>query len=381
MDKVKIRTMNIRAILPSLLLILPSLVSSAQAADLPQIPQFIDEMVAKHQFQRDELIEAFQRAQHRPAIIKAITLPSTTRPWFEYRVSFVNDKRINGGVEFWLKHEAALLRAEKEYGVPQEIIIAVIGVETIYGQLAGGFRTLDALMTLAFDFPRRAQFFRSELEHYLLLAREQGWDLLKVPSSYAGAIGIPQFMPSNYRKIAVDFNGDGKIDLVNDPVDAIGSVANYLKQYGWIKGAPVAVLAQQTESNLPGSTLPNEDLPQVNNSTPQNNTSSNPSNLQIIAASSPAETRTLAAWAQSGVRSAMTTIGLTMPSMSPPTQKLPSEQSAQLLTFTINGGGESWLVFKNFKVITLYNNSSFYAMTVHQLAEEIRAKRAQSQSK
>lgn len=369
------RTMNIRAILPSLLLIFPGLIFSAQAADLPQIPQFIDEMVAKHQFQRAELIEAFQRAQHRPAIIKAITQPSTTRPWPEYRASFVNDKRINGGVEFWLKHEGALLRAEKEYGVPPEIIIAVIGVETIYGQMTGGFRTLEALMTLAFDYPRRAPFFRIELENYLLLAREQGWELLKMPSSYAGAIGIPQFMPSNYRKIAVDFNEDGKIDLVNDPVDAIGSVANYLKQHGWITGAPVAELAQQAESSL---ALPNGDLLKENTSPSQDNLPVINPDLQKIAASPPAETRTLAALAQSGVRTAMTTIGLTMSGMSPPSQKIPGEQSVRLLTFTINGGGESWLVFDNFKVITLYNNSDFYAMTVHQLAEEIRAARGKN---
>ncbi len=368
-------TMNIRAILPSLLLIFPGLVSSTQAADLPQIPQFIDEMVARHQFHRAELTEAFQRAQHRPAIIKAITSPSTTRPWPEYRASFVNDKRINGGVEFWLKHEAALLRAEKEYGVPPEIIIAVIGVETIYGQLAGGFRTLDALVTLAFDFPRRAPFFRSELENFLLLAREQGWELLKVPSSYAGAIGIPQFMPSNYRKIAVDFNGDGKVDLVNDPVDAIGSVANYLKQHGWITGAPVAMLAQQAESSL---VLPNGNLPKANTSPAQDNLSVNNPNLQKMAASPPAETRTLDAWAQSGVRTAMTTIGLTMSGMSPPSQKIPGEQPARLLTFTNNGDDDSWLVFENFKVITLYNNSNFYAMTVHQLAEEIRVVRGKN---
>ena len=360
MDKGKIRTMNIRAILPSLLLILPSLVSSAQAADLPQIPQFIDEMVAKHQFQRDELIEAFQRAQHRPAIIKAITLPSTTRPWSEYRASFVNDKRINGGVEFWLKHEAALLRAEKEYGVPQEIIIAVIGVETIYGQLAGGFRTLDALMTLAFDFPRRAPFFRSELEHYLLLAREQGWELLKVPSSYAGAIGIPQFMPSNYRKIAVDFNGDGKIDLVNDSADAIGSVANYLKQYGWLRGEPVAILTQPR----------GVDAADTGNG------------LHKIAASSVGATQTLAAWSHAGVHPATgsLTSGISI-SNSALSKNVLGEKSAQLLEFTLTEGSESWLAFKNFQVITLYNNSNFYAMTVHQLAEEIRAKRAQSQSK
>ncbi|MEQ1813424.1 MAG: lytic murein transglycosylase, partial [Candidatus Nitrotoga sp.] len=219
-----------------------------------------------------------------------------------------------------------------------------------------------------------------ELENYLLLAREQGWELLKVPGSYAGAIGIPQFMPSNYRKIAVDFNGDGKVDLVNDPVDAIGSVANYLKQHGWITGAPVAVLAQQAESNLSGLTLPNGNSLKENISPAQDNGSANHPNLQKMAASPPAETRTLATWAQSEVRSAMTTIGLTMSGMSPPSQKIPGEQPARLLTLTNDGDDESWLVFENFKVITLYNNSNFYAMTVYQLAEEIRAVRGKGLS-
>jgi membrane-bound lytic murein transglycosylase B len=370
--------MNIRTILLSLLLIFPNLVSSAQAADLPQISQFIDEMVAKHQFQRDELVAVFQRAKHRPEIIKAMTLPATSRPWLEYRATFVNEKRINGGVDFQKKHEAALLRAEREYGVPQEIIVAIIGVETIYGQLAGRFNTLDALTTLAFDFPRRADFFRSELEHFLLLAREQSWAFFKVPSSYAGAIGIPQFMPSSYRKHAVDFNGDGKIDLVNDPVDAIGSVGHYLKQYGWIRNAPVAALAQQTELNLPSVAWPNGDLPKGNTSPSPNNVSANHSCLQKIAVPPPTESHTLAAWAQSGVRPALTTTGLTASDMSLPAQKILSEQSARLLTFTIKSGEESWLAFENFKVITLYNNSNFYAMTVHQLAEEIRAARGKN---
>lgn len=336
--------MMTRAILLLLGSAFPYLVSPTQAADLPQIPQFIDEMVEKHQFQREYLVEVFQRAQHRPDIIAAITLPATSKPWLEYRASFVNDKRISGGLEFWLNHAATLHRAEQEYGVPQEIIVAVIGVETMYGRQAGRYSTLDALTTLAFDFPRRADFFRSELENYLLLAREQGWELFKVPSSYAGAIGIPQFMPSSYRKHAVDFNGDGKIDLINNPVDAIGSVGNYLKQYGWLRGEPVAVLAQANNPNIAASN----------------------------------ETQTIAAWAQSEIQLATVAEGITISGVSLPKRTLAGEKSATLLQFTLNGGDEFWLAFKNFQVITLYNNSNFYAMTVHQLAEEIRAARGKN---
>ncbi len=294
------------------------------AAELPGIPQFIDEMVSRHQFKRDDLVQIFQRTQRVQAVIDAISLPATIKPWPEYRANFVNDKRINEGLKFWLSHEETLKQAEWEYGVPQEIIVAVIGVETMYGRNSGRFSTLDALTTLAFDYPRRADFFRSELEHYLLLTREQGWDMFKVKSSYAGALGIPQFMPSSYLNFAVDYNNDNLIDLIDDPVDAIGSVGNYLKNYGWQRGEPVAVLAKVDEQARAG-------------------------NLS--------EARSLASWADDGVT---------------PSVEIANEKPAQLLDFTVADGKEYWLTFNNFKVITLYNNSNFYAMSVYQLADALR---------
>jgi membrane-bound lytic murein transglycosylase B len=297
---------------------------AVQAAELPGIPQFIDEMVAKHQFRRDELENVFARAQHLPAVIEAISRPATIKPWPEYRAAFVNPKRIRLGLEFWGKYRQTLRRAEKKYGVPQEIIIAVIGVETIYGQNAGNFRVLDALTTLAFDYPRRADFFRAELENYLLLAREQQFDLLAIRGSYAGAIGIPQFMPSSYRNYAVDFNGNLKIDLLREDRDAIGSVANYLQGYGWIRGEPVAVRAQVGEEACPGEIR-----------TPRN----------------------LAEWAATGVM---------------PGADFAPDKSARLVDFTVEDGKEFWLAFNNFEVITRYNNSDFYAMSVFQLAEELK---------
>jgi len=310
-------------------LILLFVCRSALAADLPGIPQFIDEMVAKHNFKREELELVFQRAEHRPDVIAAITAPATLKPWAEYRASFINPLRIDGGGAFWKLHAETLARAEKQYGVPQEIIIAVIGVETLYGRRAGRHRTLDALTTLVFDYPRRVEFFRNELVEYLLLAREQGFDLLEIKSSYAGALGIPQFMPSSYRKYAVDFNGNGKVDLLLEPEDAIGSVANYLKQYGWKTGEPVAHLA--TAGAPFASAVP--------------------------------EARTLAAWAVSGVV--------------PATKPQGSMPPAWLLDFTVETGKEYWLTYNNFRVITLYNNSNFYAMSVFQLAEAVRAAKAQ----
>lgn len=305
----------------------------ACAASLPGIPEFIDNMVVKHKFNRAELENVFELAQHQPTVIEAISRPATLKPWPEYRASFVNPERIKFGMEFWRKHRQTLESAEQKYGVPQEIILAVIGVETVYGRDVGKYRVLDALTTLAFDFPRRADFFRSELENYLLLARDEQFDLLDIRGSYAGAMGIPQFMPSSHRKYAVDFNGNHKIDLRFEPTDAIGSVANYLQGYGWIRNEPVAVRAQADE---------------------------------IIRSDVGATPRTLASWTASRVV---------------PNASLPQEKVARLTDFTVAEGKEYWLAFSNFDVITRYNNSDFYAMTVFQLAEALKEARQSSAAK
>lgn len=319
--RVKYATMILRSSLTLLLSF--ALLPNAHAADLPGIPQFIDEMVEKHHFKRDELVQIFQRVHHRQAVINAISAPATLKPWPEYRAAFINDKRISGGLQFWQLHAEALQRAEYQYGVPQEIIVALIGIETSYGRNSGKFSVLDALTTLAFDYPRRAEFFRSELEQYLLLAREQEFELFKVQGSYAGAMGIPQFMPSSYRKYAVDSSGDGKTDLLHDPVDAIGSVANYLRQFGWVNGAPVAARARTGEG----------------------------------AASLAPDLRSVGEWAAAGVT---------------PDNPVAADNTARLMEFTVADGKEYWLAFKNFEVITRYNNSDFYAMSVFQLAGALR---------
>lgn len=305
----------------------------AYSATLPGIPEFIDSMVAKHQFNRAELERVFASAEYQRSVIESISRPATLRPWPEYRASFVNRERIKFGLEFWRKHRQALQSAERKYGVPQEIILAVIGVETVYGRGAGKYRVLDALTTLAFDYPRRADFFRCELENYLLLARDEQYDLLDMRGSYAGAIGIPQFMPSSYRKYAVDFNGNHKIDLLHEPADAIGSVANYLQGNGWARGKLVAMRAKADEKASTGEI---------------------------------ASPRTLAAWSASGV----------VPSM-----RHSPEESARLADFTVERGKEYWLAFNNFDVITRYNNSDFYAMSVFQLAEALKVARKSSAMK
>jgi membrane-bound lytic murein transglycosylase B len=302
------------------------LASSAQAIQLPGLDDFVEEMVARHHFDREELKQAFGQAQYRHAVINAISTPATRKPWPEYRAAFVNAKRIRHGLTFWQTHEATLARASQQYGVPAEIIVALIGVETVYGRQTGKFPTLDALTTLAFDFPRRTDFFRGELEQYLLLAREQRFELSGVRGSYAGALGIPQFMPGSYRRYAVDFNGDGRTDLLHDPEDAIGSVAHYLQQYGWQPQQPVAVRATLGEDGD----------------------------------AQPGARRALSDWQAHRVT---------------PTGDTPADPqlAAQLLDFTVPDGKEYWLGFRNFEVITQYNNSTYYAMTVHQLASALRA--------
>ncbi|GAB4421546.1 MAG: lytic murein transglycosylase B [Sideroxydans sp.] len=286
----------------------------------------MDRMVVEHQFRRNELELVFRRAEHRPDVIEAITRPATLKPWLEYRANFVNEERIVNGRKFMRQHAAVLRRAERQFGVPAEYIAAILGVETLYGKSTGGYRALDALTTLAFDYPPRAAFFLTELEQFLLLAREQDFNLLSVNSSYAGALGIPQFMPSNYRKYALDYNGNGKVDILHEPADAIGSVANYFKHYGWRSGEPVALPARVDDPQRLGSL-----------------TAVRPMRAwQVDAGAIPQQGRA---------------------DFLPP---------AWMLDLTGEAGKEYWFVFENFDVIMRYNISSFYAMTVHQLAQELK---------
>jgi membrane-bound lytic murein transglycosylase B len=211
------------------------------------VSAFIDEMVAQHGFNRSELETVFRKARYIETAIRLVKPAPPGRPknWRAYRTRFVEPIRINAGVEFWNTHADALARAEEEYGVPAEIIVGIIGVETLYGRNTGKFRVLDALTTLAFDYPdtpnraARMAFFRGEVENTLLFARESSIDPFSLYGSFAGAVGWPQFMPGSIRRYAVDFDGDGRIDLRNSPVDAIGSVAHYLAEHGWKRGEPV----------------------------------------------------------------------------------------------------------------------------------------------
>ncbi len=289
---------------------------------------FIAEMVRKHGFDSARLYALFSQAKAQPTIIEAITRPAEAKPWYTYRKIFVVPKRIQGGVEFWRANAATLVRAEQVYGVPPEIVVAIIGVETSYGGNTGSYRVLEALSTLAFDYPRRADFFRKELEQFLLLTREEGIDPLSLKGSYAGAMGLAQFMPSSYRAYAVDFTGDGHRDLWQNPHDAIGSVASYLGTHGWERGEPIAVPANVSGQGY--KALLSKDLK------PQ---------------------RTVAGMSQQGVR---------------PQDPVAGAQPAILLELDGNSGLEFWLGFNNFYVITRYNRSPLYAMAVYQLGQEIR---------
>ncbi len=324
----------------------PAAPSAAVFSENPEINAFIVNMRDAHGFDADELSRLFAGITPHPAVLQAILPPTVKgqRSWRVYRPRFVNPERIDGGVRFWRRHEADLARASARYGVPPEIIVAVIGVETLYGRNMGRFNVLRALASLAFYYPPRADYFRSELEQFLLFARENGIDPRTVTGSYAGAIGIPQFMPGSIRRFAVDFENKGYIDLRNSEIDAIGSVASFLYQHGWEKGkgggknggeggdGPVAVPA--TLKGDPAPLLALGILPQ----------------------------KTLAELAAQG--------------FSAPGD--PKRYAAVIDLETPGEETEYWAGFNNFYVITRYNRSSFYAMSVYQLAQAIIAARAEN---
>lgn len=321
--------------LPRLLLLgllhLPALPASAQSALRPEIDEFIAEMAARHRFDAQALRQVFAKVQPRPNIVKAMSAPATARPWHEFRPLFVDAQRIEGGVRFWNEHAALLARAAAQFGVPAEIIVATIGIETRYGRQLGRVKVIEALTTLAFDYPRRAAFFRSELEAFLLLGREQGWDLGDVRGSFAGAMGLPQFLPSSYQKFAVDFDGDGARNLWGHPADAVGSVANYYRSFGWEDGALVAVPVTVDERAL--AELETGDI-------------------------QPA--RTIREFRQAGAQIAA---------------DVPDGVRAALIKVDTGAGFQYWAALQNFYVITRYNRSVNYAMAVWELSQALVARR------
>ncbi|WAJ38408.1 lytic murein transglycosylase B [Pseudomonas sp. GOM7] len=292
----------------------------------PQVAEFITEMTRDYGFAGEQLVSLFAEVQRKQAILDAISRPAErVKPWKEYRPIFITDKRVAQGVEFWKNNQAALDKAEAEYGVPAQFIVAIIGVETFYGGNTGSYRVMDALSTLAFDYPPRAPFFRKELREFLMLTREEQVDPLTLKGSYAGAMGLPQFMPSSFRAYAVDFDGDGHINIWSNPTDAIGSVASYFQRHGWQAGGPVASRAQVDGEHYAEGL--SEGLDPVKNV---------------------GELRALG-WRSSDVLA----------------------DDVPVTAFRLEGaeGDEYWMGLPNFYVITRYNRSVMYAMAVNQLAE------------
>jgi membrane-bound lytic murein transglycosylase B len=241
----------VRTVLLAALLALHADLAGAQSPSYQNrkdVKEFVSEMAKKHGFNRRELTRVLAQAQYQPSIVRAMDQPpeSTLGSWLAYRAIFIKPERIEAGAQFWSKNADTLRRAASEFGVPEDVIVGIIGVETTFGRNIGTYRVIDALATLAFDYPKRGAYFRGELEHYLVFSRDQKIDPLRVKGSYAGAIGIPQFMPGSYRRFGVDFDGDGQINLATSPADAIGSIGNFLKLHGWVRGQPVAFAAEVT---------------------------------------------------------------------------------------------------------------------------------------
>lgn len=307
-------------------------------ANNPNAQQFIDKMVNKHGFDRQQLQEILSQAKRLDSVLRLMDnqAPTTSvKPpsgpngaWLRYRKKFITPDNVQNGVVFWNQYEDALNRAWQVYGVPPEIIVGIIGVETRWGRVMGKTRILDALATLSFNYPRRAEYFSGELETFLLMARDEQDDPLNLKGSFAGAMGYGQFMPSSYKQYAVDFSGDGHINLW-DPVDAIGSVANYFKAHGWVKGDQVAVMANGQAPGLP------------------NGFETKYSISQLAAA------------------------GLT------PQQPLGNHQQASLLRLDVGTGYQYWYGLPNFYTITRYNHSTHYAMAVWQLGQAVALARVQ----
>lgn len=334
-----LRLLHARTLWGVLLAALLLCAHSAQATylDREEVQAFIATMTSEYGLDAAELERVLGAARYQPTVARLIGPKRTDRPppvrsYPAYRAKFLNKTRIAAGAEFWATYEAELRRAEAQYGVPAEVIVGILGVETLFGRITGSYRVIDALTTIAFDGPRRQEYFREELKHLLLLSSELGFDPLELKGSYAGAMGLPQFMPSSYRQHAVDFDGDGFIDLVGSPVDAIGSIASYLSAYGWVSGELPTV-----EVELPAGA---EDLV---------------SGLERV--------HTVADLKEKGVKFSRAAL---------------PEGECSVVELPAPGKAPRYFAgFANFEAITRYNRSTFYATAVLELAEAIRDARQQ----
>lgn len=306
--------------------------ASTRPVDKNKARTFIQEMVKQHKFDAKELEKVFDKARIHQSILDAIARPAEAKPWHQYRPIFLTEQRIKGGVKFWNENAVQLKKASKKFGVPPEIIVAIIGVETRYGRHKGRFPVIDSLSTLAFDYPKRSKFFRSELKHFLLMAREEKLDPNEQLGSYAGAMGMPQFISSSFRSYAIDFDGDGSRDLWDNRADVIGSVGNYFKRHGWQKGEPIVDPVKVNGKKF--NKLLTKDLQPK--------------------------------WTPA----VLNKHGITLP------VQREKDRKGTLLELELGKKkAEYWIGWKNFYVISRYNHSALYSMAVYQLAEEIRKRR------
>jgi membrane-bound lytic murein transglycosylase B len=308
------------------------LAQAGQTVDLsrPDVRTFISRMESEHGIPATESEQVLAGAEIQPRIIEAMSRPAEkVKPWHEYRAIFLTDKRIDAGVAFWAEHATDLARISEETGVAPEIIVGILGVETFFGRITGSWRVIDALATLAFEYPPRASFFTAELEQYLLLVREQRIDPLAATGSYAGAMGGPQFISSSYRAYAVDAGGDGRVDLWDDWTDIIGSVANYFQAHGWQPGGAIVA---PVVAPVPEGVLSN------------------------------------------GLKLDREVAGLQATGLD---FQLPDDAGDKAMVFRLDmeNGPAYWVGFRNFYVITRYNRSPMYAMAVYELGQEIAARR------
>ncbi|HYE34859.1 lytic murein transglycosylase B [Methylocaldum sp.] len=324
---------------PTLILLIVSLCgfslpgkATEDLMERPDVRTFIRDMGRKHRFSALELDKVFRGVTIQDKILEAMAKPYEAKPWHAYRKLFLTETRIQSGVDFWSRNTAALAATARKYGVPAEVIVAIIGIETTYGQSPGKYRVIDALSTLAFAYPKRAEFFRRELEEFLVLCREESMNPTHPMGSYAGAMGLPQFMPSSYRRYAVDGDGDRRRDIWNNPADAIASVASYFAANGWQAGEPVAFPA-----TVRGTAH------------------------EQLASTNVKPAHTVREWLSLGVDSGAS---------------LPAHVKAALVRLDEEAGPAYWLGLHNFYVITRYNHSPLYAMAAHELSRQLVSRRS-----
>ena len=307
---------------------------SGFAAEHPGTDEFVNRAVSEYGLPESEVRALLEQAEYKQSIVDAISRPAEGKPWHEYRKIFLTDRRVSQGIEFWKENRELISAVSKQYGVDEEVIVSIIGVETSYGRNTGGYRTVDALVTLGFYYPQnlsseRSPFFSSELMHYMRLASEEGLPADEITGSYAGAMGMGQFMPSSYREYAVDFDSDGKRDLWRSTADVVGSVANYLHRHGWQPGKPVIRRARASSDAA----------------------------FDKISTRGLKPTLTVAEWQEKGFTSS---------------SELSPALPAAVLKLVEKDRNSYWLTFKNFYVITCYKRSPRYAMAVYQLSQEIK---------